>query len=120
MKRSYLIAAAIGIFSLSASYAQDSTKAKKGMENRREAMYSDLNLTQDQKDKLKTLDEDGFKQMKALRDDQSLSDDQKKSKMMEMRKTQKEARDKILTKEQSEKLDAKMKEMRAKRSGAGS
>lgn len=117
MKKSYLIAAAIGLFSLSTSYAQDSANGKKGMENRREAMYNDLNLTQDQKDKLKTLNEDGFKQMKALREDQSLSDDQKKSKMMDIRKTQKEARDKILTKEQSEKLDAKMKEMRGKRNG---
>lgn len=120
MKKTILIAAIVTLFSVSATYAQDSASAGNGrgkMENRREALYNDLNLTQDQKDKMKALDDDSFKQMKAVRDDNTLSDDQKKDKMKEIRKTQKEGRDKILTKEQSEKLDAKMKEMRGRRGG---
>ncbi|ANH83290.1 hypothetical protein A8C56_21960 [Niabella ginsenosidivorans] len=120
MKKTFLIAAIVTLFSVSATYAQDSASAGNGhgkMGNRREALYNDLNLTQDQKDKLKALDADGFKQMKAVHEDNSLSEDQKKDKMKEIRMAQKEARDKILTKEQSEKLDAKMKEMRGRRGG---
>ena len=119
MKRTILIAAIVSLFSVSATYAQDAPKkekAEKTMKDRRTAMYDDLNLTQDQKDKLKTLNEDGMQKMKAIRDDNTLSDDQKKSQMKELRASQKEARDKILTKEQAEKLDAKMKE-RGDRSG---
>ncbi|SDE12344.1 hypothetical protein [Niabella drilacis] len=115
MKKTILIAAIVSLFSASAAVAQDAPKkerSERSMNNRRGAMWDDpdLNLTKDQKDKLKAQDEDNWKQMKALRDDSSLSDDQKKDKMKEMRTKQKEAREKILTKEQVEKLNAKMKE----------
>ncbi|MGJ7033437.1 hypothetical protein [Niabella hirudinis] len=115
MKKTILIAAIVSLFSVSAAVAQDAPKKEKSersMNNRRGAMWDDpdLKLTKDQKDKLKAQDEENWKQMKALRDDSALSDDQKKDKMKEMRTKQKEAREKILTKEQAEKLNAKMKE----------
>ncbi|MBZ4189554.1 hypothetical protein [Niabella beijingensis] len=119
MKKTILIAAIVSLFSISAVSAQDAPKKEKGeksMNGRRGAGWDDpdLNLSKDQKDKLKALYDDNMKQVKAVRDDASLSDDQKKDKIKELRASQKEARDKILTKEQSEKLDAKMKERREK------
>ena len=45
-----------------------------------------LNLTQDQQDKIKPILEDQHKQMMALRQDSSLSRDQKRAKFMELRK----------------------------------
>jgi|GEM_PF-1946057 len=119
MKKTILIAAIVSLFSVSAAVAQDAPKKEKserGMNNRRGGGWDDpdLNLSKDQKDKLKALYEENGKQMKALREDASLNDDQKKDKMKELRTKQKEARDKILTKEQAEKMDAKMKERREK------
>ncbi|MCD2424584.1 hypothetical protein LQ567_17520 [Niabella pedocola] len=120
MKKTILIAAIVSLFSVSATFAQDAPKkekAERGMNDRRGGMNwddPDLNLSKDQKDKLKALYEENGKQMKALREDNSLTDDQKREKGKALRTSQKEARDKILTKEQSEKLEAKMKERREK------
>ncbi|MCF3110769.1 hypothetical protein LL912_18440 [Niabella sp. CC-SYL272] len=121
MKKTILIAAIVSLFSVSATFAQDAPKkekSEKGMNDRGRGMNwaddPDLNLSKDQKDKLKALSEDGMKQRKAIQDDATLNDDQKKEKMKALRATQKEARDKILTKEQIEKMEAKMKERREK------
>lgn len=121
MKKTILIAAIVSLFSVSATFAQDAPKkekAEKGMNDRSRGMNwaddPDLNLSKDQKSKLKALNEDGMKQRKAIQDDATLNDDQKKEKMKALRATQKEARDKILTKEQIEKMEAKMKERREK------
>lgn len=117
MKKTILIAAIVSLFGASAVFAQDAPKkerTERSMNNRRGPNWDDpdLNLTKDQKDKLKALGQDNMKQMKAIREDNTLNDDQKKEKMKELRATQKEAREKILTKEQIEKMEAKMKERR--------
>lgn len=120
MKKSILVAAIVSLLSVSGAYAQDAPKKEKGekqMHDKRASMYDDLNLTADQQTKMTALSEDGRAKMEAVRNDASLSDDQKKEKMKSLRAEQKEARDKILTKEQSEKLEAKMKDRQSKRRG---
>lgn len=71
-----------------------------------------LNLTADQQAQVKAIDEDTGKQMMALRDDTSLSQDERRSKMMEIRKGSQDKIRAILTDEQKTKYDAMQAEMR--------
>lgn len=127
MKKTILLAAIVSMLSATAVSAQtapksdsaDKTEKKdrgnRGMNDRRGMnMYEDLNLSKDQQAKLKTLSEEGRKEMQTIRDNSALNDEQKKEKMQEFQKNQKEKRDKILTPEQSKKLEAKMKDRRSR------
>ena len=58
--------------------ADPETKAK--VQAKLQELSTELNLTDDQKDKLKPVLQDEFKQLKAVKDDASLSPDQKKNK----------------------------------------
>jgi periplasmic protein CpxP/Spy len=72
-------------------------------------MLSDkLNLTDDQKAKLKPILEDQMQQMKAVRDDTSLSQDQKRAKVKSIHESFHEQINAVLTPEQQ----AKFKQMR--------
>jgi periplasmic protein CpxP/Spy len=71
-----------------------------------------LNLTTDQQAQVRTIDEDTGKQMMALRNDTSLSQDDRRSKMMEIRKGSQDKIRAILTDEQKTKYDAMQAEMR--------
>ena len=72
-------------------------------------MLSDkLNLTDDQKAKLKPILEDQMQQMKAVRDDTSLSQDQKRAKIKSIHESFHEQINAVLTPEQQ----AKFKQMR--------
>ncbi len=115
MKKSVLIVALFSIFVVSSVNAQQNRQNRgdgNAMAQRMEAIYKDLGLNQDQKDKLKTLNETNMKKMQELRGDSSLSDEQRREKMMEFRKSQQAARDSILTPEQATKFNEKMREMR--------
>ena len=119
MKRTILMAALISIFAITSSYAQQGPPGNRGdgkarME-RMNALYDELGLNTEQKDKLKVLNEEGWKKMQEIRNDESLSDEQRRAKMDEYRKDQKAKRDAILTPEQAKKLDEKMQEMRKNR-----
>ncbi len=77
-------------------------------------MMGDLNLTDAQKTKIKTLSEGMAAKRKALMDDKSLSADAKKEKMKELSKSFRADVGKVLTPEQQKKMEEKRKEMRGK------
>jgi Spy/CpxP family protein refolding chaperone len=70
----------------------------------------DLNLTQAQKDQLSKLRTDSRSQMESIRNNQSLTQDQKKEKIHSLRKDQQEKFKSVLTKEQVEKLESARKQ----------
>ncbi|MFT4093136.1 MAG: hypothetical protein QM640_05815 [Niabella sp.] len=127
MKKAIFLAAAISALSITATYAQDTDAPPPPPKEKKEGgdrkgpggmkMYEDLNLTQEQKDKIKAIEDENRPKLQAIRQDASLSDDDKRSKSMELRKAQKEKIDEILTPEQKTKLDEKMKKMREERKG---
>jgi len=81
--------------------ADPETKAK--VEAKLQELSTELNLTDDQKTKLKPVLQDEFKQLKAVKDDASLSPDQKKEKITSIREGTKPQIDSILTPDQQKK-----------------
>ena len=77
-----------------------------------EMLTQKLNLTADQQSKVKDIDEDTGKQMMAVRNDTSLSQDDKRAKMMDIRKSSQEKIRALLTDDQKTKYDAMQAEMR--------
>jgi periplasmic protein CpxP/Spy len=77
-----------------------------------EMMTQKLNLTEDQQTKVKAIDEDTGKQMMAVRNDASLSQDDKRAKMMDIRKSSQDKIRALLTDDQKTKYDAMQAEMR--------
>jgi Spy/CpxP family protein refolding chaperone len=77
-----------------------------------EMLTKRLNLTTDQQTQVKAIDEDTAKQMTAVRNDTSLSQDDKRAKMMEVRKGSQDKIRAVLTDEQKTKYDALLAEMR--------
>ena len=73
-------------------------------------MYKDLNLTKDQQEKVKAIQEKQRTEMEAIRNS-SLSREEQRTKMMDMRKKYSDQIEALLTTEQKEKLKAKQKEM---------
>lgn len=71
-------------------------------------MMTQLNLNADQKSQMKALHQDMKQQRDGIMNDQTLTADQKKQKMKDLRKTQSEKMNTILTPDQQ----AKMKELR--------
>lgn len=67
-------------------------------------LKSDLNLSEEQFTNLEKLQLDSRAEMKALKENTTLSQEEKKAKMMELRSNQKAAHDAILTEEQKTKL----------------
>ncbi len=66
----------------------------------------DLNLTADQQTQMKSLHQDMMQQRKAIQSDASLSTDQKKEKMKELRQNQMQKMNAILTPDQQRKMKA--------------
>ncbi|MFL5810998.1 MAG: Spy/CpxP family protein refolding chaperone [Flavisolibacter sp.] len=89
------------------------SQGEKGFK-RGESFQKELNLTQDQKDKMARLRADSKTSFESIRKDQSLTDDQKKVKMHDLRKQQSEQMKSILTAEQLEKMNSFRKERAAK------
>jgi len=77
-----------------------------------EMLTKRLDLTADQQTKVKAIDEDTVKQMMAFRNDTSLSQDDRRSKMMDIRKSSQDKIRAILTDDQKTKYDALLAEMR--------
>jgi len=115
MKKLILIAVAAIAFT-TATQAQDSTNHKKmkhgdAGQMQRGNMWSDLNLTQDQQDKMKKLREDNMTKMDQIKNNTSLTDDQRQEQMKTLREEQRKSMEAVLTDEQK----AKMKQMREDR-----
>lgn len=81
------------------------------------ALLKELNLTADQKAKIKTISDKAKADRKAIRDDAKLTDAQKKDKAKEIGKEATKAIREVLTPEQQAKFEEGMKKARAK--GAG-
>ncbi len=73
-------------------------------------MFKDLNLSKDQQEKVKTIMEKQRTEMETLRNS-SLSREEQRTKMMDMRKKYNDEIEAVLTPEQKEKYKAKQKEM---------
>lgn len=71
-----------------------------------------LNLTADQQTQIKAIDEDAMKQMMTLRNDTSLPQDDRRSKMMDIRKSSSDKIRAVLTDEQKPKYDELQAQMR--------
>ncbi len=84
------------------------------VQQRLDHMSRQLNLTDEQKAKLKPVLEDEMKQMQAVRQDSSLSRDQRREKMMQIHQSTKPQIEAVLTPEQKDKLN-RMHEERQQR-----
>ncbi|MBS1800737.1 MAG: hypothetical protein JSS95_13030 [Acidobacteria bacterium] len=90
------------------------------MEGRQlEMLTKRLNLTADQQTQVKAIDEDTSKQMMAVRNDTSLSQDDRRSKMMTIRKASQDKIRGILTDDQKTKYDALLAEQQQRMRGRG-
>ena len=112
MKKIIFIAMAAIAFT-TATQAQDSTTSRKmkmdhPAKMQRTQMFDELNLTQDQKDKMKKMHEDNKAKMDDIKNNASLSDDQKQEQMKTLREDQHKNMESILTDDQK----AKMKQLR--------
>jgi periplasmic protein CpxP/Spy len=119
-KLSLIIAVALGtLVAGNLAFAQDATKdtTKKGKggfspEQRMERISTQLNLTDDQKPKVKAVLEESSKQMQALRD---LPQEERRPKMQTIREEETKKMKAILTEEQFKKYEETMQ--RASRRG---
>ena len=85
-------------------------KGGKGITKRSGDFQKELNLTQAQKDQLSKMRTDTKGQMESIRNDQSLTQDQKKEKIHYLKKDKQEKFKSVLTKEQLDKLETAKKE----------
>lgn len=100
--------------------AQDATQApqagaragRMGGERQLEFLTKKLNLTSDQQTQIKAINDDSRKQMMALRDDSSLSQDDRRSKMMDLHKSSQDKIRGVLTDDQKTKYDELQSQMR--------
>ena len=76
-----------------------------------------LNLTDDQKAKLKPILQDQIQQMKAVREDSSLSQEQKRAKMKSIHESSHDQINAVLTPEQQAKFEQMRKEQMEKHKG---
>ena len=79
-----------------------------------EMLTKKLNLTPDQVTQVKAINADSMTQAKAVRDDTSLSQTDRRSKMMDIRKASQDKIRGALTDDQKTKYDAMQAEMKAK------
>jgi len=85
--------------------AQTAKSDKAERKSHMDKMAKELNLTADQQAQLKTIHQDAQQQKQAIQKDSSLSADQKKAKMNELREQTKSKTEAILTPEQKEKME---------------
>jgi periplasmic protein CpxP/Spy len=124
LKVSLLMALAMGALLAGTTLvnAQDNKEGKKGPPpGGRAAMgqriADELNLTDDQKPKFREAMENQFKQMRELRDDTSLSQEQRQEKMKTIREDTDKKIKEILTADQYTKYEKLRDEMRARKGG---
>jgi Spy/CpxP family protein refolding chaperone len=114
MKKLFLFAAA-GLFFAATGNAQVKRNAPQTQKVQsdsshhfKKGMMNELNLTSDQKSQLRELYEQNKQQRDAIKNDSSLTPDQKKQKMKDLHKSQSEKMNSILTPEQQAKRKAFM------------
>ena len=82
-------------------------------------MTSQLGLTPDQVTQVRLIQADSHTKMMAMRDDTSMSQDDKRSKMMSMRQAEQSKIRGVLTDDQKTRYDAMLKQMQEGRGGYG-
>lgn len=97
------------VFAAAIAKAQPPADSTRGRSPRVD-MFKDLNLTKEQQEKVKTIMEKQRTEMETLRNS-SLSREEQRTKMMDMRKKYNDEIEAVLTPEQKEKYKAKQKEM---------
>ena len=90
---------------LEKSRQERNAKSQERSNTRMEKMKTDLGLSDEQSAKLKSSREAMAEKMKALREDKSLNDENKKEQVKELRNKQKEEMKSILTEEQLKKFE---------------
>ena len=98
---------------LAKSQAAEQQASKEAMRDRLQATVESLDLTDDQKAKVKDIFADAKTQRQAIMNDASLNEDQKKAKMKELRETIKTKVNNVLTPEQQATLKSKMEAAKA-------
>jgi Spy/CpxP family protein refolding chaperone len=96
---------------------KEKSKGKKGELGRHhgaKGKMESLNLSQDQKDRMQKMRESYKGQFGAIRDNKSLTDDQRKEQMKSLKQKQHEDMKSILTKEQADKMQSFKKDHKAK------
>jgi Spy/CpxP family protein refolding chaperone len=86
------------------------TEAKEKGKERGEKMKKELGLTEAQGQKIKAINEDFHAKAKAIKDNQSLAQDQKKEQFKALNEQRRESMKAVLTAEQIQKMEAKKKE----------
>jgi Spy/CpxP family protein refolding chaperone len=104
---SLLVGLAIPAFPVAGATRQ-TTEQKQQMREGLQETVNELNLTDDQKTELKPIFDDAKSKRAAIMSDTSLSADDKKAKMQELRKDTRSKVDGVLTPEQRAQLKAKM------------
>ncbi|PWT81024.1 MAG: hypothetical protein C5B58_10450 [Acidobacteria bacterium] len=94
---------------------QQQEQAKPRHHKKMHHMLAKLNLSNDQKAQIKQIHESTKSQIVAVNKDTSLTADQKKTKIREIRQNARKQTDEVLTPEQRQQLQAEMKQMREKR-----
>lgn len=121
MKRIFVLLAITFMGQLVSAQEKESTPAelnktkteKNGFhkgKHKKDAMMKELNLSEDQKAKLKEMREANKSKRDAIKNDSKLTDEQKKEQMKALKEEQKKGMQGVLTDEQK----SKMKEMKAK------
>ena len=122
MKKIFLFAVA-GFFFISNTNAQvtrntnpsQRLQSDSSRHHQRGHMMDQLNLTPDQKSQMKSLRQSNKQERDAINNDASLSQDQKYGKMKELRKSQLDKMNSILTPDQQAKRNAFIQKMRTER-----
>lgn len=114
MKKLLFIALSFSFFALNADaqVTRNVTSAQKVQSDsvhKRGQMMKDLNLSKAQQSQMKELHQNMEQQRNAIKNDASLTQDQKKAKMQELDKSQKEKMNSILTADQKAKMQADKK-----------
>ncbi|HEX8310484.1 MAG TPA: Spy/CpxP family protein refolding chaperone [Chthoniobacteraceae bacterium] len=94
------------------SEKQEGRGGRGNPEERLARMKEHLKLTDEQAEKVKAIMEKGREEGRALREDKSSSDEDRRAKMKEFRKSQMEQIDAVLTPEQREKAKEMRKDQR--------
>ncbi len=113
-----LLAVSFLSFNGNAQVKRDATQSQKMRSDtsrhfRKGQMMNDLNLTADQKSKMKEIQQNNKEQRDAIKNDASLTSEQKMAKMKDLRKSQSEKVNNILTPDQQAKRKASIEKMRS-------
>lgn len=109
-----LVAAfAVPLASAKSQAAEQQAASKEAMRDRLQAAVESLDLTDDQKAKVKDIFTDAKTQRQAIMNDTSLNEDQKKAKIKELREGIRTKVNNVLTPEQQATLKSKMEAAKA-------